>query len=416
MFFKSLFSKKKEQPEKIKLSLEEVGDWIKKENKSFFEELSREISEYYRAVEDEFKDLTESFKIFKEAKVPSETFERLRKAAETNKKIIEKDIEKFIDSFSIPDKTDFNTAFNFSGLTSRKIVELGKKNNRGFNILTDAMMEETKNFKKSIGGLEREVFEMNKFLMGKSQRVKDIENVGKMSKEILSLIRESKEKEKKIKKMKDAISSQLKKKKDMESEIEKLKSSKELSELKKNKEALDNLKSREEELKNEVIHEVSKLEKAFKKISYQSGKSTMNRYIENPLDFIKDKNGLNDFKNILSDVKNIIHGGNCKLSEKVKKKTLEEIERINSGVLDRILNEYNEVSSQISQLSEKVSKSEILKRIESKKEELEKLEEKILTAEKSLDMLKEDVTEEIESKKHELIRKIKDLSGKDIVF
>jgi len=415
MFFKSLFSKKKEQPEKIKISLEEVGDWIKKENKSFFEELNREISEYYKVIEDEFKALKESFKIFKEAKVPSETFERLRKAAETNKKIIEKDIEKFIDSFSIPDKIDFNTAFNFSGITSRKIVELGKKNNRGFQIVTDAMMEETKKFKKSIGGLEREVFEMNKFLMEKSQRVKDIENVGKMSKEILSLIGESKEKEKKIKEMKDTISSQLKKKKEMEREIEKLKNSKELSELKKNKEALDNLKSREEELKNEIIHEVLKFEKAFKKISYQSGKSTMSRCIENPFSSLKEI-GLDKFKSILSDVKNVIHGGDCKLSEKVKRKTLEEIERVNSGVLDRILNEYNKASSQVSQLSEKLSKSEILKKIESKKEELEKLEEKILTDEKSLDRLKEDVTEEIESKKHELIRKIKDLSGKDVVF
>lgn len=418
MFFKSFFSKKKEEVEEIKLSLENLEKWIKEENREFFDETENEIDERYRTLNYRLGELKESFESFKKSSVPTDIFDKLKKAAQTNKVIIENDIEKFIASFKIPQKNDFKTAYEFSNLISQRISNLGKKDGRGFAIISDAMPDDIKNFKKSMSDLEKEVFNFHEFLTDKNQRIKEIEEVIKLSKDITSMRKELQENEKKIKNLMGELNHRRQKTKDVKSEIEELKNSKEMLTLKEMKEKLKGLEEEKSKLENKIVQEISIFKKAFKKMSRHSKKAKiMSRYVSFPLDIAREPNGVKNFKNLLSFVKNAIQKNNSMLSEKIKRKTLAGIRSIESGELDQILKEYKKISSEILQLSEKIKNSNILEKIEMKNDEVERIEREISMIDEKINDLKnenEQMSEKIEFEKESLMIKIKDLSDKNI--
>jgi len=418
MLFKFLFPKKK-KPGEIKLSLEEIEPWIMEKNEDFFESLEDGIEKRYISLEKSVQKLKKAFQHFNETEVSDDIFRRFKKIIKTNKTIIEKNVKIFLDSFEIPPQRDYTTAHDFSEHISSRIQELGKTTSRSFLIFMEFMGDEVKDFKRAIIELEENIFDFHKFLKENKKKVKETEEIISMGEEVQSMMKKIVECKEEIKILKNDFKFKENDRKKIEERIKSLEKSSEMSQLNDITKRINGLKSTEIELKNKLITEISRLDKAFKKISHDENINKIGKYIKSPTDILNDPKEMTNFKSCLNSMKTGIEDSKYILSEKVKKKTLMEIKRIESGVLDDIFEEYKEASSEILRLSEKIKNSNILEEIELKKNEHRKVNQDISALEERINKLNERINEyenKIESLKRTLLLKIKELTGKDVIF
>ena len=418
MFFKFLFPKKK-SPKKIKLKLDEIESWIFDKNEDFFKSLEDGIEKRYANLEKSVQNLKEAFQHFNETEVSDDIFERFKKIIKTNKTIIEKNMKIFLDSFTIPQKKDYNTAYNFSRHISMKIQEFGRTTSRSFLIFMEFMGDEIKDFKKSISELEENIFDLNKFLKENKKKVKEIDEIISMSNEVQSMMKDVAEYNKEITTLRDDLKFKEITKKKIVDKLKSLEEGPEVSQLNSIKEKINDLKSKKADIESKIIMETSRFEKAFKKISYSENINKIEKYIKSPVDTLSDPKEMTNFKKYLNSMKNKIVGNKYTLSEKVKKGTLKEIERIESGILDNIFEEYKKISSEILQMSEEIKNSSILDEIEMNKNEIQKLDQDISALNDRTNELGKKIKEyekKTDSFKKTLLLKIKELTGNDVVF
>ncbi|MCK4634363.1 MAG: hypothetical protein KAT37_00640 [Candidatus Aenigmarchaeota archaeon] len=418
MLFKKLFSKKEEKPLEIELKLEEIEEWVRKENRKFMEDLEGDIGENYVILEEKLEKLREFLKLFRQAEIHPDVIERLKKAAQTNKLMIESSMENFIESFSIPKEKDFKSAQNFCRDVSVKIAELGKKNRRGFLIVTEAL-KDTKDLTKSIGELEGKTLELWKTLKEKGKRINDIEETINLGKSVISDIERKPEIEKNIQSLESGLDFQRQKMEKAKKEAEEFKDSKEMSKLKKMEKSLEDLKTKRSRMEDRIIQEMSNFEKAFKKIGYSEIEKSkaINRYMENPVDAIVEPKGLDKFRELAFFVKDGIKKNRFELSDKAKDKALLGIERVESGVLDWALKEHKEITAKISESERKIRKNKIIEEKKEKEKEYEDWNQTITKTKKRIKDLKEEreeIGKKIESQRKMLGKKLKSLSEKEV--
>ncbi len=418
MLLKSIFSRKEEKKneEKKEIVLDNIEEWLINDNKDFIEGLEKNIEESYGKVDEKLSDLRESNNIFKRAQIHPDVHKKLKKAAETNKSDIEKSIDDFIGSFSIPKEKDFGTALQFCETVSKKMGELGKKNQKAFIIVNEALRKDTKNIRKSLGSFEEEVLQLWETLKEEHEKVSNIEEVKNLSKELKEKIDREPKIDKEIKSLESALGFQEQKIHRAKKDLEEIKNGKEMSKLSKKKKEIENFKEKRKKLEERLINEMAMFEKAFKKIKYYRGDSKSNPikgYLESPVDTLAQKNGLKKFKDFIGYIKNDIEENSFKLSDKTRKKALTGVERVESGVLDWTLNEYNELSDKIEKLSDSIDKSKVLVNQKEKKEEYNDWHNSYKTTKnkiKNLKKEKKNIRRIIKNKKRLLENKIKKLS------
>lgn len=388
MFFKSLFSKKRVvEPERVELKLEEVETWLREENKEFTDSLEGNIQESYANLEERLSGLKETFSHFRESTIHSDVLERLKKAAQTNKLTIEKDLENFIESFSIPQEKDFLTAYDFCESLSYRIAEFGKKNRRGFLILREALRDDTTSLRKGIGELESEVLEFWNMLKERGKRVKEIEELVSLSKSVRSDIEREPELENKIKGMESALDFQRQKMETARKEIENAANSREMSRLNEMEKNIQELKTKKKELEERIIREMSHFEKALKKMAHEKNENSemIKRYLENPLAII-DSQGLGEFKSLIPPLKQGMDS--FELSDKAKEKAFTGIERLESGVLDWNIKEQKEIEAKISGLSKKINRDKVTEEKKEKEREMEDWVQAVSSTQKKIKDMK----------------------------
>jgi len=417
MLFKRLFSKKKEpEQEALEIKLEEVEEWLRKENLGFMENLEKEINQGFGILEERFSGMRQSFEDFRAVEIHPEVMERLKKAAQTNKTVIEKSLQNFIESFSIPQEKDFKSAYNFCENVSGKIAELGKKNRRGFLIVSEAMREDTKNLKKGVGDFEEELLKLWSTLKEKGKRVNSIEEAVNLSKSIKSKIDRRPKIEKEIKNLEDALDFQNQKMKKARKELDEFGKNKEMIKLKEMEREKEELQSKKSKVEERIVEEILRFEKAFKKI-YHGNKSKVNDYMESPLETLMEQDGLKKFKEIISSVKNSIQKNEFDLSEKVRDKTILEIERVESGVLDWILKEHKDLTDKISDLSKKIEKNKAVAEREAIEKDYDVWKQAVsITEKKIMDLRREaeGIRSKIDSERELLERKLKIFSDREV--
>jgi hypothetical protein len=417
MFFKSLFSKKRVvEPERVELKLEEVETWLRKENKEFTDSLEGDIQESYANLGERLSGLKETFSHFRKSTIHPDVLERLKKAAQTNKLTIEKDLDNFMGSFSIPQEKDFLTAYDFCESLSRRIVEFGKKNRRGFLILREALRDDTTSLRKGIGELESEVLEFWKMLKERGKRVKEIEELVSLSKSVRSDIEREPEFENKIKSMESALDFQRQKMETARKEIEDAANSREMSRLKEMEKNIQELKTKKKELEERIIREMSHFEKALKKMAHEKNENSemIKRYLENPL-AITDSQGLGEFKSLIPPLKQGMESFG--LSDKAKEKAFTGIERLESGVLDWNIKEQKEIEAKISGLSKKINRNKVTEEKREKEREMEDWVQAVSSTQKKIKDMKaekEAIGANIEKQRKMLEDRISALSEKKI--
>ncbi|MCD6477480.1 MAG: hypothetical protein J7K87_00570 [Candidatus Aenigmarchaeota archaeon] len=416
MLFKSLFSRKKEV-ETVKVRIEEVETFVKKENEYFLNELEDKIREKYKDIEEKLGEFESSFETFENLKVPEETFERLKKSAETAKKIVESNIEKFIDSFSIPEEATFTQAKKFRQAASEKIADLGNKVGRSLGILRMAMGDELKPLTRSVGNLEKSVIELHKLLKENENKVNDIEEAISLGKSIVSKKKKLQDVIKRIQDKEELLGSKESAMKKLKKDIEDFEKSKDLLLFKEMERKMKDLELKKRETENKIVQEISYFEKAFKKIGYYGTSKDLaiiKILLDSPLNIIPE--GSEKLKKILPVV--IKQTQNLNLPDKIKKKVLKGAERINSGILDNLLEEHKRLTSEIENLSKKIKTSSVIKKKKSLEDEYKKFPEEISSIRKSIEELKDEkeyLLDEIEFERGSLKNKLDKLSGENVI-
>ncbi len=418
MLFKSIFSKKEEQPASKEIKLSETECWIRKENSQLTQEIEGEIRESYGNLEEKFSLLKKNFELFRQASVDPEVFEKLRKAAETNKNAVEKSMENFINSFLLPREKGYMQAKKFCVSTSESIAELGRKNKRGLLILKEALREDTKNLTRSIGELEEETLNLWKNIKEKGGKIEEMEEAIELARSLQNDINRSPQIEKEILNLESALDFQKQKIKKTEKEIEEFEKGRRMKNLREKENEIKELESKKKKLEDRVLQEMSHFTKAFRKIEYhaESDKSkAIARYLDSPVETLKEKDGLSNFKKLLVFIGEGIE--RFGLEGKIREKTLRGIERVDSGVLEWALKEHREIESKLRELSRKIRNPKVLEEKKEKEKELEDWKQSLSTTEKRLEDLREEknkIESGIKSRKSLIEKKITNISGKEV--
>ncbi|UCG94949.1 MAG: hypothetical protein JSV92_02755 [archaeon] len=419
MLFKSLFSKKQDQQPDTELKLDEAEDWIRNENQNFVTETEERIGESYEKLGGKFSSLEEALSAFKQAEIHPEVIERLKKAAKTNKIMIEKNLQSFIEFFSIPVSRDFKSANQFFQSVSGKMGELGKKNRRGLLIVREALPE-TKDITRSLSELESEILEFGKMLSEKGTRIRDVEESISLARELKASIKRGPEIEKEIRSLESGLGFQKEKMEKAGKEAQEYEKSREMKKLKETRKDLEDQENKKKKLEERIIHEMANFEKALKKVEYHTKdkkSKAIKKYMENPLEALFEPDGLKKFKELVSYLKEAVRKDDFGLSEKAREKALLGIERVESGVLDWTLKEHGDLEAKISGLKRKIKRNKAPAGKKEKEKERVDWEQAIKnTHQRISDLRKENqgLGSKIEGQRKKLEEKLTDLSYREI--
>jgi len=237
-----------------------------------------------------------------------------------------------------------------------------------------------------------------------------------LSKSIKSKIDRRPKIEKEIKNLEDALDFQNQKMKKARKELDEFGKNKEMIKLKEMEREKEELQSKKSKVEERIVEEILRFEKAFKKI-YHGNKSKVNDYMESPLETLMEQDGLKKFKEIISSVKNSIQKNEFDLSEKVRDKTILEIERVESGVLDWILKEHKDLTDKISDLSKKIEKNKAVAEREAIEKDYDVWKQAVsITEKKIMDLRREaeGIRSKIDSERELLERKLKIFSDREV--
>lgn len=411
----SFLSRKKEGAKPMELGLDEVEGWLRKENSDFIAFLESEIKEFYKRLDGKISGLRNEFHRFRESQVNPEAVEKLRRAAQTNKLIIEKSMVVFLGSVSPPADSSFAAARKFSESLASKIAEIGKKNRRCFLIVREALNDSTRGLMHSIGELEKENLELLKMLDEKGGKVVDTERIIELAKSLKADIERSPVLEKETKSLEGGVDFQKQKVDSLKREVENLGGGREMQKLRESESEIRELESKRKEVDERIKKEMSNFEKALKKISHGSRGKLASNYIENPAEALDEPEGLKKFRSLLPALKEAADRG--EISGKVREKALLGLERAESGVLDWALKERKDLESKLSDCRKKMEKNSVVREKREKEKEAENWNQTIEKTKKRITDLRKEkdlLARRTEDEKKELEKRLKSLSGKEV--
>lgn len=419
MFLKSLFSKKRQEEEK-EMEPEEVKEWIRNENRVFTAETESLIGESYGRLGEKLLNLQQELRNFRQSDIHPDVLERLKRAARTNKLMIEKNLQLFIDSISVPEKKDLKVAEQFWQFASGRIAELGKKNGRGLVIVREALHEDTRNLTASLGEFESEVADFGRILAEKGPRLKEVEEIVMLTGELKSKMNRGPEIKKEIHNLESGLQLQEQKLRGAMEKVDRQEQSTEMKRLEKTKKSLNEFEKKKKQLEDRMIQEMANFEKALKKVEYHTEEKkskAIRKYMEEPVDSLLKPDGLKLFKELVSYLKEAVRNEDFGLSEKARGKALLGIGRVESGVMDWTLKEYEDLEDKISQLKRKINNNKAPEKKREEEEEKESWEKAIKNTKKRIEDLKEEekgLDKKIKDIRSLLEKKIEKVSEKKV--
>lgn len=411
---RNLFSEEKEEKEKVKVKLRDVESWLQSENKEFYKNLESEIQKNYNSFDQDLKNLEEKFSKFKEAEIDPEVIKMIKKAANTNKKNIEKNLQFFIKSISIPSSTDHENAYSFCKEVSSRLKEFARKSEKGLGILSRVLKDETKDLRAGLTGLEGTLNNFMVYLNKKKKTIKKIKESKDLTKEIKTWINEKQDSKQRLKKLKKKLKNKKQKTSNIKKEIEKINQSKELSKFKNLLNQKNKAKEKLNKLKERELQEISYLEKAFKKLSHrETGERSeqIKKYLDSSRTLTKkDSKELKELMDFLEE-----NLEKLDLSTKRKNKALKGIKRIRSGTLDDLIEEYEKTKEKISDLKSKINSSTVLEKKNKKQQQYKEQKRETDELEQKIKDLKTKIQQtNLEEKIQTLEDKLEDLTKKEV--
>lgn len=159
----NLFLRKKEETQS-RITPEDAERLLEEKTKPWQEELSSLLSDIYAGIKEKKAALAGSNTRLEKAQVLEEIHSRLLKAALTNRENITKQISAITSAIRTPDGTDYATALEFYGNSSRTIAECTQRSTVSYQYVKLVFEEESREVRQKAKELEEAFISLKKEL------------------------------------------------------------------------------------------------------------------------------------------------------------------------------------------------------------------------------------------------------------
>ncbi|MCD6226430.1 MAG: hypothetical protein J7J93_01390 [Candidatus Aenigmarchaeota archaeon] len=366
-WFSKIFEKKqKENKEKIRMSLKDVDDFLRDRFKKEYEPLEnstkRQIEEEYENLQQVVEKMKSQVKILKEAPY-SESNDSIiiRKAVGSRKSFVNK-MEMLIAQIQKPIGIDMNSMINFHNETAKLINITNAKTVKEYAFLKELFRDEGKKIietfhqiieiDRKIGTIIKEFKNSNPELLEAKEILADILN---STQRLLKNENKIHELDRTLEKAKD-------KNEKIENELKKLLNSSDWKIFLQAQKSREQIKMLMQNKKTNFIELIAKLEKPLKKYNWSVKNKILDNYIHLSFESIlaEDPKGqifMSQIKNMKKDMLD------KKINFKNNDKFLAIIEEmIENNEIERILQEYSNLSENLKIQEEKITSNSISKR------------------------------------------------------
>lgn len=408
-FIKSLFdSKKKEETKEVEVGFEVLDEWIRKE-------FEKETGKQLREIEDKIEEIKNNLSKFESVAIQEDIEKRLKDVGKTNKDVIIKRLNSFLDNVKVPDGDDINQTFEFLQNQRNKINSIFNDTKKGFMILNKIQEDVSRNLLASLRNLEER--------LKISNRLKAIKKINKLDSEI----RNDKQSKEKIRVELEELNDKIKQKKGELNKLanrkKKLDSSDRKNKLNELKKQLSNIKKQKKKKRNRIIQAISPLSRAFKKMKYGASLPTEDKiiddYINSPSKALRKDKDMQAISALVEKLKEIMDEGVLDLDQKEKRKLKRDLTSLKSKDLKKMRDEISNLDNEIKKIEEKIRKNDInnqIKNVESlmknAEKDIENIKNEIEKKENELENLKQHIT----NKKNQIKEQAKKYLRKELNF
>jgi hypothetical protein len=408
-FIKKLLTKK-EKVEERKIPLSELDQWLKEKSDVAFKNLNEKIIIITNRINEEILNTKEKLELLKNAKLRNPNIPvREKQFMEGNREAYIKKVGIFLQNIKVP--KEVNQLNDFCLSFEGNLETLGKTTIKPYHILQEFFSHESSVIAQKIKGLDNLVRELRKelkasnidYLDGLRDKLKHIVNNIKKKEEFME---ELEKKETEFDELKSEIEN-LKKK------LENLKNTQDYQELEQMKKTEDELANQIRNEENSIFHFFSILEMAMKKfvrITYEN-EELLKKYIENPVETLVSDFDLRIIQLLQGMEKNMLNN-KLKLKDKKREKTLEILRKLDKEFLNSFLVKYGSLKKQQKEVEEKISTSDVRKKVIELNNSIEEKENRVRILENRINNLKSAIDKiDIHRMKRELEEDINKISG-----
>jgi len=365
-WFSKIFEKKQEKNnEEMKMSLKDVDNFLrdrfKKEHEPLENSTKRQIEEEYENLQQVVEKMKNQVKILKEAPY-SESNDSIiiRKAVGSRKSFVNK-MELLIAQIQKPIGNDMDSILNFHNETAKLINITNAKTVKEYAFLKELFRDEGRKIietfhqiieiDRKIGTIIKEFKNSNIELLEAKELLADISNLTQKLKN-----------ENKIHELNRILEKARNKDEKIENELNKLLNSDDWKNFLKEQKTREQIKMLMQNKKTNFIELIAKLEKPLKKYNWSIKNKLLDDYIHQSFESIlsKDPRGqifMSQIKNMKRDILE------KKISFKNNDKFLAIIEEmIEKNEIERILQEYSNLSKNLKIQEEKIASNQIFQR------------------------------------------------------
>lgn len=412
-FIKKIFVKQEIKKESIPLN--KLDKWCDEKKQNIYDNLNKEIKTFNGKVINEIEKAGENIAFLGKAKLKNPNISmREKQFMEGNRDAYIKKTGLFLKQIELPkyisSVKEFFTNFNTN------IENFSKYTAKPYHILQEFFSNESSKVALNIGNIDRAVKELKKrFEEANLDLVEDIKkkikNINDDGEKKIKNIDDLKQINKQTKDLNKSID-------DIEKSIRDLKESKEYKNLIKLKEEKQGVVNELNNHKETLTHSFSILERALRKysrIALEDEKLVIG-YLEKPISTLRKDSELRILK-ILDNMESSIINNTIELKDKKRKKTIEEIKKLNKTYFESFLSKYNDLENKIIGSDKKIlsnriedKKEKLEKEFKKKKNDKEKLEQNIVDLRKEIGKI------DIGEKKKQIKDEIKKVMNVEIVI
>ena len=415
-FLKRLFSGGVEEIKKEEIKLGELSRWFESQANKISSGLDLKIGEIKQDIQEEIAKTKDNLAVLSTAQLhnPKITVKEIQ-FMEGNRKAYILGVNSFL-RLIVLDGKDHTQLIDFCNDFNTRLELFGKSTMRSYRVLQEFFAHESRDIAINIKNLDSRIKEINDAIENANisklneakEKIANLNNKVKQKDELESLLA-SREKHK---------GSLLNKKHEIEKEANELKKSliyKHLQELKANKEAL--LASAQEH-NSRIIHAFSVIERPMKKLArvVLEDSEILERYMEDPVEALVSDKHLK-VKGLLSRLENHLNDYTLELKDKKREKVLDTLKGLTEEALKEFLSKHNELGEKLDKIEGEISENETRKKEVRLNEELDKINEGVVQADKEIDDNKKEIDSiNLEEIKKNLEKEINRLLKVEIVI
>lgn len=403
-FLKKLFAKEEIQEEKIGFS--ELNDWLDSKTKPIFENLNNNINQITNKINDEKKNVNENLKKLEDAKLQNPKIpERVKTIMEGNRAAFIKKVSFFFDNIDLK-FNNYDEVLKKCKNIENEINSLGKGTARSYRVLNEFFAREAENIAINIKKIEKHTKDIVNLV--NNSKIMNVVKIKNNASEMQNKIKLKQQYSVELGNNKNNLQNNKNKRLEIENKINKIKSGADYRNYEKLLEDKNNIEAKLNEIENQLFHDFSALQKAFKKyakIAFENEKLIL-EYLSNPVvALIKDA----DFKisKILDSLKNAIARNEFDLEEKKKKKTIAKINELDGVYFAKIKDDYKNARTRLNDITSKIENNSSKKDLDSLNTELNNTNQNIENLNNKISNLKNEIERiNIEKLKKDLANRI----------